>query len=331
MCLFVANDLIKMINALFNLLVFPGLVFVIAGGLVFEYIDRKIHARLQNRVGPPWFQPFADMVKLLAKESIVPEAADRRLFQLVPIVALAAAVTSFLYIPLWRTQALYSFSGDLIVVFYLLTIPTMALFLAGWSAVSLYSLIGAVRSLTQLFAYEVPFFMGILAPCILADTWSLSGVAEFYQKAPALALVNVIGFGVALIALLGKLEKVPFDIPEAETEIVAGPLTEYSGWTLALFRLTLDIELFVGASLLAAVFLPFGFNSPGAVHGLPPWAAFIAYLLRLMVIVGLITLLRTLFARLRLEQMVNFCWKYLAPAALLQLVINLFCKAVLSQ
>ncbi len=313
-----------MLNSLFSLFVFPGLIFVIAGALAFEYVDRKVHARMQNRMGPPWFQPFADMVKLLAKESIVPENADRRLFQLAPIVALTAAVTAFLYIPLWRSQALYFFSGDLIVVFYLLTLPTMALFLAGWSSTSLYSLIGAVRSLTQLFAYEVPFFMGILAPCILADTWSLSGVAEYYQKMPAMLLVNVIGFAVALIALLGKLEKVPFDIPEAETEIVGGPLTEYSGWALALFRLTLGVELFVGASLLAAVFLPFGFN-------LPAWAAFGVYILRLLFIVGLITLLRTLFARLRLEQMVNFCWKYLAPAALLQLVINLCCKAFLSQ
>ena len=313
-----------MLNSLFSLFVFPGLLFVIIGGLAFEYVDRKVHARMQNRMGPPWFQPFADMVKLLAKESIVPENADRRLFQLAPIVAMAAAVTSFLYIPLWHSHALYSFSGDLIVVFYLLTLPTMALFLAGWSATSLYSLIGAVRCLTQLFAYEVPFFMGILAPCILADTWSLSGVADYYQKMPAMILVNAIGFGVALIALLGKLEKVPFDIPEAETEIVAGPLTEYSGWALCLFRLTLDVELFVGASLLAAVFLPFGFN-------LPAWAAFGIYILRLRVIVGIITLLRTLFARLRLEQMVNFCWKYLAPAALLQLVINLCVKAFLSQ
>lgn len=320
-----------MLNSMFSLFIFPGLLFVIIGGLAFEFVDRKVHARMQNRMGPPWFQPFADMVKLLAKESIVPENADRRLFQLSPVVALTAAVTSFLYIPLWQSQALYSFSGDLIVVFYLLTIPTMALFLAGWSATSLYSLIGAVRCLTQLFAYEVPFFMGILAPCILADTWSLSGVADYYQRMPAMILVNAIGFGVALIALLGKLEKVPFDIPEAETEIVAGPLTEYSGWALCLFRLTLDIELFVGASLLAAVFLPFGFNSPSATNGLPAWAAFGVYILRLLVIVGLITLLRTLFARLRLEQMVNFCWKYLAPAALLQLVINLCCKAYLSQ
>jgi NADH-quinone oxidoreductase subunit H len=313
-----------MLSSLFHLLVFPGLIFAVAGGLVFEYIDRKIHARLQNRIGPPWFQPFADLVKLLAKESIVPESADRHLFQFMPIIALTAVVTSFFYIPLWSSRAAFLFTGDLIVVFYLLTLPTMALFLAGWSATSLYSLIGAVRSLTQLFAYEVPFFLGLLAPCVLADSWSLSRVAEYYQRLPALTLINVIGFGVALIALLGKLEKVPFDIPEAETEIVAGPLTEYSGWTLALFRLTLDIELFVGASLLAAVFLPFGFN-------LPPWASFLVYLARLMVIVGLVTILRTLFARLRLEQMVNFCWKYLAPAAFVQLIINLCCKAFLSQ
>jgi len=319
-----------MMHSLFNLLVFPGLLFVIFGGLAFEYIDRKVHARMQNRMGPPWFQPFADMVKLLAKESIVPENADRMLFQFAPIAAMAAATAAFLYIPLWRSQAVFSFSGDLIVVFYLLTIPTMSLFLAGWSATSLYSLIGAVRSLTQLFAYEVPFFMGILAPCILADTWSLSGVAAFYRDAPLLMLVNVIGFGVAVIALLGKLEKVPFDIPEAETEIVAGPLTEYSGWVLCLFRLTLDIELFVGASLLAAVFLPFGYSAAEGAGGLPQWAAFLVYLARLLVIVGVVTLLRTLFARLRLEQMVNFCWKYLAPAALLQIVISLCCKAALS-
>lgn len=313
-----------MMMSLFSLFIFPGLLFVIIGALAFEYVDRKIHARMQNRMGPPWFQPLADLIKLLAKESIVPENADRRLFKIMPVLALAAAATAFLYIPLWRSKALFAFDGDLIVVFYLLTLPTMALFLAGWSATSLYSLIGAVRSITQLFAYEVPFFMGLLAPCILADTWSLSGLAAFYQRMPAMALVNAIGFVVALIALLGKLEKVPFDIPEAETEIVAGPLTEYSGNYLALFRLTLDVELFVGASLLAAVFLPFGLS-------LPPVAAFGVYLLRLLVIVVLITLLRTLFARLRIEQMVNFCWKYLAPAALFQLVINLFCKVYAGQ
>jgi len=311
-----------MINSLFSLFVFPGLFFVIFASLAFEYADRKIHARMQNRKGPPWFQPLADMIKLLAKDSLVPEHADRTLFKLMPIVALAAATASIMYIPLWRSSALYAFDGDLIVVFYLLTIPTMSLFLAGWSSTSLYSLIGAVRSLTQLFAYEVPFFIGLLGPCILADTWSLSGVAEYYTKTPAMMLVNVIGFAVSLTALLGKLEKVPFDIPEAETEIVAGPLTEYSGWALALFRLTLDVELFVGASLLAAVFLPFGF-------GLPAWAAFVVYLIRLLMVVALITLLRTLFARLRLEQMVNFCWKYLAPAALLQLVVNLCVKMFL--
>jgi NADH-quinone oxidoreductase subunit H len=313
-----------MLNSLFNLLVCPGLLFVVAGGLVFQYIDRKVHARMQNRVGPPWFQPLADLIKLLAKETIVPVNADRALFRLTPVVALTAAVTAIFYIPLWRGNAVYAFSGDLIVVFYLLTIPTMALFLAGWSATSLFSTIGAVRCLTQLFAYEVPFFMGLLAPCILADTWSLSELGAYYQRMPLLIPVNAIGFGVALIALLGKLEKVPFDIPEAETEIVAGPLTEYSGWPLALFRTALDIELFVGASLLAAVFLPFGFN-------VPPVAAFAIYLLKLAVVVGLITLLRTLFARLRMEQMINFCWKFLAPAALLQLVLNLSCKAVLNQ
>jgi NADH-quinone oxidoreductase subunit H len=124
---------------------------------------------------------------------------------------------------------------------------------------------------------------------------------------------------VALVALLGKLERVPFDIPEAETEIVAGSFTEYSGRLLAYFRMAIDIEVVVGASLLAAVFLPFGM-------GLPPLAGFLLYLLKIFFIIALLVLCRTVFARLRIDQMINFCWKYVAPIAFLQILINLLLK-----
>ena len=118
---------------------------------------------------------------------------------------------------------------------------------------------------------------------------------------------------------MGKLEKGPFDIPEAETEIVAGSLTEYSGKLLALFRLTIDIEMVVGSSLLAAVFLPFGLT-------LQPAIGFILFLLKVLLIVSIISLFRTVLARLRIDQMVNFCWKYIAPLAFLQVLINLIVK-----
>jgi len=123
------------------------------------------------------------------------------------------------------------------------------------------------------------------------------------------------------VALLGKLEKVPFDIPEAETEIVAGTFTEYSGRLLALFRMCIDVEMVVGASLLAAVFLPFGMH-----YG--PVAGFGLYIVKVLFIVALLSVLRTIFARLRIDQMINFCWKYMAPAAFLQLLADLIIKGI---
>jgi NADH-quinone oxidoreductase subunit H len=311
-----------MANAIFNILVFPGFLFLFAFGFIAEYVDRKLYARFQNRVGPPWFQPFADFVKLISKQKIVPDAADVAVFKLVPIFALAASITAVLYIPVWGNKAIFSFDGDIIVVLYLLTIPTFAYFLGGWYSRSAYSMIGAVRSLTQIFAYEVPLFLCILGPALLADTWSLSGMVAFYNQHPGYWLCNLLGFAVALISLLGKLEKVPFDIPEAETEIVAGAFTEYSGRYLALLRMALNVELVVGASLLAAVFLPFGFNvSPAAVFPL--------YIIQVFFIIAIVSFLRTLFARLRLDQMINFCWKYLAPLAFVQVLINLILKGIL--
>ena len=298
-----------------NILIFPGLFFLLVLGLAGQFVDRKLYARLQNRVGPPWFQPVADFFKLLGKESVVPEEADRRMFVMAPIFALAAVVAAYLYIPLWSTKPLFSFSGDLVVVLYLLLIPTLTFFLGGWYSRSIFSTLGAVRSITQLFAYEIPLLIALLSPALLADTWSISGMTMYYQAHPWHWLFNLIGFGVALVTLLGKLERVPFDAPEAETEIVAGSFTEYSGRYLAFFRMAIDAEAIVSSSLVAAVFLPFGL-------GLPLWLGIAAILFAL-------ALLRTVFARLRMDQMINFCWRYVAPIAFLQVIIDLVVKEFL--
>ncbi|MFH1199153.1 MAG: complex I subunit 1 family protein [Candidatus Omnitrophota bacterium] len=311
-----------MLGDLFYILIFPGFLFVSVFALAAQFIDRKLHARLQNRVGPPWFQPLADLIKLLAKEEVVPCDANPRMFGVAPLFALTGAVTAFLYIPLWKAQSLLSFNGDVLVVLYLLTIPTLAFFIGGWYSTSLYARIGSVRSMTQLFAYEVPLFMGILSAALLADTWSLGEISLFYSAHPGYWLFNIVGFAVSIIALLGKLEKTPFDIPEAETEVVAGSFTEYSGRLFAILRMTLDVELVVGASLLVAVFLPFGIV-------LNPGIAFIIYLLKVLVLIALISLLRTVVARLRIDQMIDFCWKYMVPLALAQLLFNLVLKGVL--
>ncbi|MFA5271974.1 MAG: complex I subunit 1 family protein [Candidatus Omnitrophota bacterium] len=309
-------------SALFSILIFPGILFVSVAALFAEFLDRRIYARLQNRFGPPWFQPFADFIKLIGKEEIVPKDANPTMFKAMPIFAFASAVCAFLYVPLYKPASLFAFDGDVIVVLYLLTIPTLTFFIGGWYSTSLYSRIGSVRSLMQLFSYEVPLFIGILSSAVLADTWSLSGISIFYGAHHWYWVFNLIGFFVCLIALLAKLEKGPFDIPEAETEIVAGCFTEYSGRHFALLRLTLDVEMIVGASFLAAVFLPFGYEF-GVLIG------FVIFLLKVLFILCLLSLARTILARMRIDQMINFCWRFLVPLAFVQLLLNLVIKGVI--
>ncbi len=305
--------------SLVSILVFPGVLFLLALGLAGQFVDRKLYARLQSRMGPPWFQPLADVFKLLGKESVVPEEADRRMFTLAPVFALAAVIAAYLYIPLWSVHPVFSFDGDLIVVLYLLLIPTLTFFLGGWYSRSIFSTLGAVRSITQLFAYEIPLLIALLSPAILADTWSISGMAAYYGAHPWRWMINLLGFAVGLVTLLGKLEKVPFDAPEAETEIVAGSFTEYSGRYLAFFRLAIDSEAIVSCSLLAAVFLPFGL-------GLPAGLGFVVYLAKVAGILSILSILRTVFARFRMDQMIDFCWRYVAPVAFLQVIIDLVVK-----
>ncbi len=312
-----------MTETLFNIFVFPGFLFVAVFGLAAEYIDRKLYALMQNRIGPPWFQPLADFIKLAAKEDVVPRHADSFVFKLMPVIAMTSILTAFLYIPMWNSNALFAFKGDLVVVMYLLTVPTLTYFLGGWYSRSVYSMIGAARSLTQLFAYEIPLFISILAPAMLADTWSLSGMSQYFSAHPWAILFNLPGFAIAIVTLLGKLEKVPFDIPEAETEIVAGAFTEYSGRLLAMFRITIDMELVIGSSLLAAVYLPFGLN-------LPAGFAFVLYIAKVLFIIGLISLVRTIVARLRIDQMISFCWKVVAPLAFLQFLADLIIKGYIA-
>ncbi len=308
--------------ALFHIIIFPGFLFLTVISLVFEFADRKLYARLQNRVGPPWYQPLADLIKLLSKETVIPREADSRLFNLIPVFALASTAAAFLYIPIWSTHSLQPFDSDLIVVMYFLTIPTMAFFLAGWFSTSLYAEIGAIRAMTQLFAYEVPFYMALLGPALLAGTWSISGMAVFYHENPWLILVNLPGLLVSIFAAQGKLERVPFDIPDAETEIVGGTFTEYSGRLLAFFKMTINAEMVVVSALIAAIFFPL-FIHDNALLG------FLLFLVKVFGVVFLLALMRAALARFRLDQMISFCWKVLAPISILQILIDLIVKGVL--
>lgn len=164
--------------------------------------------------------------------------------------------------------------------------------------------------------------MALLAPSLIAKTWSVTGMAAFYTEHPLYTLLNIPAFITALIAVQGKLERAPFDSPEAETEIVSGALVEYSGKLLAIFRMSMDCELVLMVSLISAIFLPF---MTGIVI-----LDFILYFVKTLAVLLILTLMRSAMARLRVDQMVNFYWMYLTPAAIVQIILDLIIRGWLA-
>ena len=321
---------LDMIWALFYILIFPGFLFISFFSMTVQWIDRKLGAKFQKRVGPPFVQPLADFIKLLTKEDIIPAKADAGMFTIVPIAGLASVLAAFIYIPVYMVGSPVSFSIDLLLVLYLLTVPTLAIFLAGWSSSNIFGQVGSMRAITQLISYEIPFFIAMLAPAILAGSWSLNDILNYqvdhlwFILSPA-----ILAFFIAIIALQGKLERLPFDSPEAETEIVGGPLADVSGRRYALFKFMLDVELVVGAALMAVLFLGGGdiFIDMSGVHWfIADLVGFIVLLVKILFIVFILSVLKFTVARLRIDQMVKFSYRFMIPLSLLQLAVIILVK-----
>ena len=240
--------------ALYRLLVFPGFGFLFVCAMLFDWIDRRVIARTQERVGPPWYQPLADFIKLLAKEDVRTEGVHEVAAAGLPIVSLASVLTAALYVPVGGVAAA-SYEGDLIVVLFLLSVPALAYFLAGWISPGVYSVIGGHRSLLQYFSYEVPFMMALASPAVLAGSWRIMSIVAYQGQATWLALIQPLGFLLAIVGLIGKLKRDPLDIPKAKSEVVGGPLTEYSGRKMAIWDLAMDMQTVVGSFLLVNLFL----------------------------------------------------------------------------
>lgn len=355
---------------LFKIIVFPGLIFLGVVSLFAEWYDRKIYARLQNRVGPfhtgyhGVLQPLADIIKLLAKEDIVQSGAEARSLTAAPIFALTLTLVMMMFIPVYKSAGIISFEGDLIVVLFLSTIFALMVILTGWFSTSRFGEVGTARAGMQLIAYEIPLVLSAITPAIIVAYYysvpiqlnnylvalgapstlaltlptplSVLTLANITQTQATIGLpfilVAPISFVVFLIALMAELEKVPFDIPEAHTEIVAGWQTELSGRKLAFFRLASDLEYLWGAGLAAALFLggpwgpgwDIGLSQIDRLFGVFPWGyAFgtIWFLVKVFAIIFIIANLRTLMARFRIDQVVTGAWKYLIPLAFLNIII----------
>ena len=307
----------------FYIFLFPGLLFLFVYALFFEFLDRKIAARMQHRIGPPFFQPFADFIKMLGKEVINPNGIDQKIFDAAPLVALAAVITAYFYIPIVGYSP-FSFQGDLVLVLFLLGVPTIVLLLLGWLSRNIFSAMGGIRAITQMFIYEVPFFLVLLAPAMMAGTWSVSGIVQWQQKNLWLVILQPIGFVVALVCLQAKLERTPFDIPEAETEIVAGPWTELTGRRLAIMHLAKDIALVTGSALIAALFLG---GPMSHITLTPQWLnwffGFFLFLTKTLVVLLILSSIKVATGRIRIDQLNMIGWKYIASAAMVQVALVL--------
>jgi len=314
--------MMEVVNFFFNSLVFPGLLFASLFGLLYIGIDRKVTAHMQNRIGPPIWQEFLDFGKLMGKEDITPSAAQPLVFNAAPLIALGAVVMVMLLLPIISPKPALTMVADLIVIVYLLNIPAICLMLGGYSSGSPFSSIGAARHVVQLFGYEFVFILAIIAVVTRVGSLDITTVVNYQTQRGWLILdwrllPAVIA---AFISAQGKLIRVPFDIPEAETEIVHGTLTEYSGPKLAIWRLVYDIETIVVAAFIAALFLggPVTYTIGGVQ--IP---SLVDFLIKTLAIVLLTTTIRNIMARLRIDQALKFYWTFAAFLAILSLMLVL--------
>jgi len=310
----------------FRVLVFPGFTFILFLTMFCDWLERKIEARMQNRVGPNFtgpagiLQPIADFIKLLTKEDIVPRGAKKTIFKLAPLLAFSIIVFAMSFLPVDGAAAISnsSFTGDLIVIMALVTIANFLLFLSGWASANPYSTIGATRVLTQFLGYDIPLFLLALTPAFLAGSLSISAIAAS-QYLPFVLLAPW-AFVLFIVALQAELEKDPFDIPHAESEVVGGLETEYCGGKLAFLHLTRDVQVVFGAALVVELFLggPYG----PVFFGLPEFWYSLWFVLKLLAVVVITEYVTCLFARLRIDQVLTANWKVLLPLSVLSLTLT---------
>jgi len=334
--------LIEVIDQLFKA-VFGAIVigvFAIIIALLYKGIDRKIAARMQSRVGPPVRQPFRDVIKLFLKENVVPRHATKWLFNLSPVIALASSMTILLYLPMGSFGPILSTEGDLILILYLLIIPSLAMVLGGFASGSPYATVGAQREMVLMMSLEFP-----LAVVIVSLAWRLKevGVSNPFSLVSIssnpiwnnVGVVGIVGCSILLLVLLlitpGELSKIPFDVPEAETEIAGGLLAEYSGRNLAMFYLTDAVKTVVVASLIVTLFFPYNLSPFLSFSGITAYIVdFLFYLFKLfLVILFAVTMVRVGVARLKIDQVTAVYWINLTLLALIGLVLLMFDKILI--
>jgi NADH-quinone oxidoreductase subunit H len=309
-------------------LIAPFIVLNVVIGLVtyVTLLERKFAARMQSRIGPyrvgphGLLQPIADALKLMMKEDIVPTAADRRVYNLAPIVFLVPCMLIFATIPFAPGLGVADLNIGILFFLAVSSMEIVGLFMAGWGSNNKYALLSAMRAVNQIISYDLPFIFAALVPVLLAGSLKLSEIAAAQQGLwfvfyPVIGQLAFIAF---LVSTLAAENRVPFDILEAESELVAGFRVEYSGMKFALIQLG-EYAHVIGSSFLGAVLFLGAWAGPG-----PEWAGPIWMLLKAMFLFLLITWVRWSFVRIRVDQILTLSWKVLLPFTLLLLVSTAF-------
>lgn len=312
-----------------------GLILIY--GLFAIWLERKVAGHVQDRLGPMrvggwhgWAQSLADMLKLLQKEDIIPANADRFYFKFAPFLVFAASYGAFAVLPF---SSAYIGSMINIGVFYLLAITsvlTLSVIMAGWASNNKWSLFGAMRSASQMVSYEVPTVVTVLSVIVVSGSLNLMTVTELQSGNDLLGFLPnwlifqnpflIVAFIVFFISILAESHRVPFDLPESESELVAGYQTEYSGMRWGIFMLAEYADMLL-LSLLGATLFFGGWNSPfGAFMAGPFWGVF-WFLLKGMLLVLVMMWIRWTLPRLRVDQLMHFCWQVLIPISFVNLVL----------
>ncbi|MBI4971827.1 MAG: NADH-quinone oxidoreductase subunit NuoH [Candidatus Omnitrophica bacterium] len=310
-----------MINIAIQILIWAvGIIAVVTvNALALVYLERKVSAHIQCRLGPMQvgfhglLQTVADAVKLVSKEQIIPKNADKVLFILAPILAFFPVIVLFVVMPFAPNLICRDLNIGVLYVFSFASLEVIAIFMAGWSSNNKYSLLGAMRSVAQVVSYEVPLLLAVLAVVLVIGSLKMSEVVQ-YQHKIWMIFLQPAAFLIFMMGGLADTNRSPFDIPEAESELIAGFHTEYSGMRFALFFLSEYSNVFLVSCIATALFLG-GWYGP-FVNGIH-W-----FVIKVYALVFVMMWVRWTLPRLRPDQLMNFCWKILTPIAILNLLVT---------
>jgi NADH-quinone oxidoreductase subunit H len=317
------------------------------GGIVYGYIELKMMAHMQARLGPMdaggfhgWAQLIAIGVSFFQKEDLIPDRADRPLYKISPLIVLTSMILLYVTIPLSPVAIVEDLDPGIFFALAVAGISTIGLLLAGWSAGNKYSLMGALRATGQAIAYELPLVLSVVGVVIQAGTTSMQGIVvaqsqplfhlgDFAVRLPWGVSTQIIGFGIFVVSIMAELNRAPFDMPVAESELVTGPFTEYSGFRFLFFFLAEYASLVAFAAIGAAVFLG-GWYLPGIDAGdsIFKWIGPLIFIAKASLIALFLFWVRITWPRLKEDQLQGLCWKILIPLALVNIGVTGVLKVV---